>query len=285
MPFPLLGIDTDNGTEFMNQTVVGFCGNHNIEFTRSRPWHKNDQAWVEQKNGSVVRRLVGYRRLEGLMAAEALSRMYDASRLFVNFFQPSFRLLSKTRNGARVTRRYGVPATPCARLLASDAIPETVKAQLRAVAETLDPLGLLDEIRSGQHCLAAMAAGETPHLQEHHQNDLENFLKSLATAWQDGEVRPTHITPPKPPRDWRTRKDNFAEVWPTVDAWLLAEPDRTAKGLFQRLQADHPGVFPDHQLRTLQRRVKDWRRTMARRLVFDGRGVDLAYGPGTTVLA
>ena len=127
MPFPLRGFDTDNGGEFMNETVAAYCREHGIPCTRSRPYHKNDQAWVEQKNGSVVRRLVGYRRLEGLAAAEALSRLYAASRLFVNFFQPSFKLASKARVGAKVRKTYHAPETPCAKLLASAAIPEEMK--------------------------------------------------------------------------------------------------------------------------------------------------------------
>ena len=81
LPFPLRGIDTDNGSEFINEVLITFCADHGIEFTRSRPYRKNDQAWVEQKNGSVVRRLVGYGRLEGIAAGEALSRLYSASRL------------------------------------------------------------------------------------------------------------------------------------------------------------------------------------------------------------
>jgi transposase InsO family protein len=99
MPFPLRGIDTDNGSEFINEALVDYCSKHSIKFTRSRPYHKNDQAWIEQKNGSVVRRLVGYGRLEGLRAAEGLGRLYTASRLFVNFFQPSFKLKEKVRVG------------------------------------------------------------------------------------------------------------------------------------------------------------------------------------------
>jgi hypothetical protein len=118
MPFPLRGFDTDNGGEFMNETVAAYCLAHSIPCTRSRPYHKNDQAWVEQKNGSIVRRLVGYRRLEGLAAAAALSRLYAASRLFVNFFQPSFKLASKTRVGAKVRKTYHLPETPYAKLLA-----------------------------------------------------------------------------------------------------------------------------------------------------------------------
>ena len=90
LPFPLRGIDTDNGSEFLNEVLIGFCKEHGIELTRSRPYRKNDQAWVEQKNGAVVRRLVGYGRLEGMPGAEALARLYSAARLFVNVFQPSF---------------------------------------------------------------------------------------------------------------------------------------------------------------------------------------------------
>ncbi len=95
LPFLMRGIDTDNGSEFINDPLFQFCKEHGIELTRSRPYHKNDQAWVEQKNGSVVRRLVGYGRLEGIAAGAALSRLYSASRLFVNFFQPSFKLAEK----------------------------------------------------------------------------------------------------------------------------------------------------------------------------------------------
>jgi hypothetical protein len=151
LPFPLLGIDTDNGSEFINELLITFCAEHRIEFTRSRPYHKNDQAWIEQKNGSVVRRLVGYGRLEGVAAGEALSRLYSASRLFVNLFQPSFKLASKERIGSHVRKRYHAPETPCARLLASSSITESMKDRLRAVPGTLDPLRLLDEIRTVQH--------------------------------------------------------------------------------------------------------------------------------------
>ena len=114
MPLPLRGLDTDNGSEFVNEAVLAYCSSHGIEFTRSRPYHKNDQAWVERKNGSVVRRVVGYGRLEGMASAAALSRLYAASRLFVNFFQPSFKLAEKKRTGAAsqsgiTLRRLGVP--------------------------------------------------------------------------------------------------------------------------------------------------------------------------------
>ena len=268
LPFPLRGIDTDNGSEFVNELLITFCTQHAIEFTRSRPYRKNDQAWVEQKNGSVVRRLVGYGRLEGLAAGEALSRLYSASRLFVNFFQPSFKLAEKIRVGAHVRKRYHPPETPCARLLASPEIAEPMKDRLRAVLVTLDPLRLLDEIRTVQHHLAGLAAGDRVHVLPHRDADLDRFLKSLGSAWRDGEVRPTHRTGPKPPRHWRTRKDPFEMAWPLVVRWLECEPDRTAKELFQRLHDEHPSDFAAGQLRTLQRRVREWRQLAARRLVF-----------------
>ena len=244
MPFPLRGFDTDNGSEFMNETVAAYCQTHGIPCTRSRPYHKNDQAWVEQKNGAVVRRLVGYCRLEGLAAAAALSRLYAASRLFVNFFQPSFKLASKTRVGAKVRKTYHAPETPYARLLVNAAVTDGMKDRLRAVAIQLDPLRLLEEIRSVQHHLAALAAGETTHLARAEGN-LDAFLTGLATAWQHGEVRATHRRTPRPARDWRTRKDPFESAWPCVRAWLEAEPDRIGRELFVRLQGERPGVFPN----------------------------------------
>ncbi len=270
LPFKLLGLDTDNGSEFLNETMLAYCREAGFEFTRSRPYRKNDQAWVEQKNGAVVRRLVGYQRLEGTDAVEGLNRLYAASRLFVNFFQPSFKLASKTRIGARVTKRYHPPATPCARLLASDAIPEQTKERLRTVLPTLDPLRLLDEVRTMQRHVAALAGGEAPRIVPTGDASLERLLQGLATAWLNGEVRPTHQPRPKPPREWRTREDPFAHVWPRVREWLEAEPDRTARDMLVRLEAENPGRFSEGQLRTLQRRVKEWRRSAVQRLVFPG---------------
>lgn len=283
MPFALRGIDVDNGTEFMNGALFSYCAARAIELTRSRPYRKNDQAWVEQKNGAVVRRLVGYGRLEGIAVAHALSRLYSASRLFVNFFQPSFKLAEKTRVGSRVAKRYHAPETPCARLLESPAISAATKERLRGVAVTLDPLRLLDDIRAVQRHLADLATGDHERILPAREPDLEKFLASLAVAWREGEVRPTHR--PKPPahRYWRTRADPFAAVWPRVRAWFDAEPDRTAKELFARLQREDPNEFSDKQLRTLQRRVKEWRTEAARRLVFAPRDTRvLADSRGST---
>ena len=143
-----------------------------------------------------------------------------------------------------------------------------MKDRLRTVADRLDPLRLLEEIRVVQHHLAGLASGEPTHLTARHEGSLDSFLAGLATAWQHGEVRATHRRAPRPRRDWRTRPDPFASVWPCVRTWLEAEPDRIGRELFMRLQKELPGVFPDGQLRTFQRRVREWRLAAARQLVF-----------------
>ena len=268
LPFRLAGIDIDNGSEFLNDILLGYCVTEGIAFTRSRPYHKNDQAWVEQKNGSVVRRFVGYHRLEGSSAVEALARLYSATRLFVKFFQPSFKLKEKIRTGSRVLKRYHAPETPTSRLLASDLVAGEVKARLREITSKIDPLQLLDEIRRVQHHIVRIAGGEASHAALPQRDDLSRFLASLSTAWRVGEVRPTHQSVAKPPRHWRTRNDPFASGWSQACEWLEVDPDLTGLELFERLQRKNPGVYPDGQLRTLQRRLKHWRMSMARSLVF-----------------
>lgn len=268
LPFRLAGVDVDNGAEFLNDTLLRYCIAQGIEFTRSRPYHKNDQAWIEQKNASVVRRFVGYHRLEGSRAVEALARLYGASRLFVNFFQPSFKLKEKIRTGTRIVKRYHPPQTPCARLLASDAVSAQVKARLQEITTQLDPLQLLDEIRRMQHHLVRLADGQSSHVPIPQKDDLSRFLTGLSTAWRAGEVRPTHRAQVKPPRHWRTRRDPFQSAWAQVCDWLEVDPDLTGIELFERLQRENPGIYQIGQLRTLQRRLKQWRVGMARRLVF-----------------
>ena len=147
LPFPLLGLDTDNDSAFMNDTLWDYCQEQGIVLTRSRAYRKNDQAWVEQKNGAIVRKLIGYGRLEGLSETAALRRLYAVSRLYINFFQPSFKLKSKTREGARVHKKYELPETPYRRLLLRDDVSPEVKQALKEQMEPLDPVLLLKSIR------------------------------------------------------------------------------------------------------------------------------------------
>jgi hypothetical protein len=119
IPIPVLGIDSDNDSAFINETLLAYCQEQKLEFTRSRAYQKNDQAWVEQKNGAVVRRFVGYDRLAGVLAGQCLSGLLQVVRLYVNHFQPSFKLRSKTRQGAKVKRPIiprPLPALACWRI-------------------------------------------------------------------------------------------------------------------------------------------------------------------------
>ncbi len=279
LPFPLLELDIDNDPAFINGTVLGYCHDHGIHLTRSRPYRKNDQAWVEQKNGAIVRRLIGYGRLEGLAMTETLSRLYEYSRLYVNFLQPSFKLESKTRDGARVRKKYHVPATPYERLLASEHISEKAKESLRRQFIGLDPIHLLAEIRRLQ---TVLATGNDKPISEAVPHARAEFLKHLSVAWREGEVRPTHRKKTAP-RTWRTWPDAFESVWPMLLSWLNEQPDITAKDLLVRLQHKVPHCFADGQLRTLQRRVKQWRIAMADRLIMQYE--DGALQPEETVAA
>jgi len=112
LPFSLLGLDSDNGSEFINQHMYSYCRREGITFTRSRSYKKNDSCHVEQKNWSVVRRLIGYDRYNSRAALEALNRTYDLLRLYVNFFQPVMKLVAKTRHGAKVHKVYDTARTP-----------------------------------------------------------------------------------------------------------------------------------------------------------------------------
>ena len=211
LPFPLRGFDTDNDSAFINDTVLDYCRRTGVEFTRSRAYRKNDQAWIEQRNGAVVRKLIGYNRLEGMPAAQTLARLYEASRLYVNFFQPSFKLKSTTRQGARVLKRYYTPATPYERFLASDQISAAAKEPWRACYEALDPIRLLEQIRKAQGRLAALTLGHPSSHANSTAPPPNDFLLALRTAWQEGEVRPTHRKKVAV-RDWRTRQDPFEAV-------------------------------------------------------------------------
>ena len=192
LPFPIHGIDSDTcgmGSDgvFINETLIGYCADHDIEFTRSRAYRSNDQAWIEQKNGSVVRRFVGHERYSGQVAGQTMAHLYGALHLYVNFFQPSFKLIDKTRDGATTVKRYSPPTTSCDRLIQHDETNDEMRAALK-------------EYRA-------------------------------------------------------------------------------------RLQAEHPDRFSAAQLRTMQRRVKQWRGIMAKELVYAGTEETFAEPRGLPELA
>ncbi len=159
LPFPLVGIDSDNDSVFINAHLVRYCQREALAFTRSREYQKNDQAHVEQKNGSVVRALVGYDRYEGPAATRALNAAYDRLRLWVNFFQPSMKLVGKERIAGKVRKRYDRAQTPSQRVLASPQVSEEVKRDLRVQFESLNPVALRRELDQRLEAFWELAVG------------------------------------------------------------------------------------------------------------------------------
>jgi hypothetical protein len=149
LPFPLLGIDSDNGSEFINDELYRYCVQEHITFTRSRAGKKNDSAHVEQKNWSVVRRTVGYRRYDTTAQLDLLNGLYETMHHYVNFFLPVMKLLDKVRDGSKVKKTYDPPQTPYARVLASPDVSDEAKDKLHANYQQLNLVQLrqhLDEL-------------------------------------------------------------------------------------------------------------------------------------------
>lgn len=159
LPMPVLGLDSDNGGEFINHLLVRYCARERITFTRCRPYKKNDQCHVEQKNYSIVRQIVGYDRHEGEVAHAALMALYLPLRAYTNYFQPSVRLVSKQRVGGKVTKRYDVARTPYERVLAAPTTAETARERLRMEYLTLNPAALRRQIKAAQERLWRLAGG------------------------------------------------------------------------------------------------------------------------------
>jgi hypothetical protein len=202
-------------------------------------------------------------------------------RLFVNFFQPSFKLAEKARDGARVRKRYHPAATPVDRLLAETRVSAEIKDRVRAIQATLDPVMLLREMRAAQQHLIEIADKPLANDAKPTAPTLEQFLSGLRTAWKDGEVRPTERLKPKVIR-LRRRPDPFAAVDGLLRGWFETEPWRTSRELLERLQSERPGVYPEKQLRTLQRRVRAWRREVAQKMVFGSPPLEQPTGEAAT---
>ena len=267
LPFPLRGIDADNDPVFMNSLMEAWCDRpgQQIVLTRSRAYKSNDQAWVEQKNGMLVRRVVGYQRLVSLEAARVLGELYGALRLFTNLFQPSFKLKSSERDGGRIKRQHHPPRTPLQRLLATGQVSEEKTAQLRELQRRTDPLVLLETIRRCQGQLALLANGEQdaglgPGAggadRTSESRSLEVFLGDLQTLWHASQPRRRK---PRPRTGKRTRPDPFEADVALIEGWLEAEPLLGSRALMERLVAHDPERYSDRQMRTLQRRLRGHR--------------------------
>ena len=149
LPWPLTGLDPDSGSEFVNWHCYQWCQTEAIELTRSRPNHKNDNAHVEQKNYTAVRKVLGYSRIETLKAVELMNKLYAGPwRLYQNFWLPTMKCVAKKRVGSRYVRKYDTPKTPYQRALEHPDIPNKAKAKLKQIKAELNPLVLRKEIDS-----------------------------------------------------------------------------------------------------------------------------------------
>jgi hypothetical protein len=147
LPFNLMGIDSDNGSEFINHQLYEYCKKENIIFTRSRPYKKDDNAHIEQKNYTTVRQVLGYQRFDTEEVLELMTELYRGPlRLYINFFQPSEKCIEKKRVGSQIKKVYDKAKTPYERVLAHPNIPKDAKDKLMEIFETLDPFFLRSEI-------------------------------------------------------------------------------------------------------------------------------------------
>lgn len=162
LPFPLREWHSDNGSEFINAALLGWCRHRGIHFTRGRPYRKNDQAWVEQRNGLLVRRLVGYDRYSSRAAWAVLQRLYALLRLQHNFFRPVRKLLSKRRVGSKALKRYDAAQTPYQRVLAAGGLTAEARQALAAQFAALDPIALARDIQRTLDVLWKLADTRTP---------------------------------------------------------------------------------------------------------------------------
>ena len=157
-PVSMCGLDSDNGSEFINAALLDYCRQHGITFTRSRAWKKNDSAHVEQKNGAIVRGLVGYDRFASRAAYAQLARVYDLARLHVNFFQPTEKLVAKTREGARTRRIYDRAQTPFQRVCAAGVLTAAQRESLTTLYHQINPLRLRRNLERALEQLWSLAA-------------------------------------------------------------------------------------------------------------------------------
>jgi hypothetical protein len=157
LPFALRELHTDNGGEFLNRLLFHWCEREGVRFTRGRPYKKNDQAYVEQKNFAVVRRLVGYDRYCTKEAYEQIQQLYQLVGLYTNFFQPISKLLVKERSGPKVKKSYDQAQTPYQRLLASQVLDAATRQSLEQLYTRLNPVKLRQQIYEARRVLWRMA--------------------------------------------------------------------------------------------------------------------------------
>jgi hypothetical protein len=222
-----------------------------------------------QKNGAIVRQVVGHDRLVGEHAYRQLTELYRALRLYVNCFRPSMKLLSKQRDGKKVRRVYDEAKTPLQRLLLSGTLPAHKQQELLEVSQALDPIRLFQQVEQLQQAVFRCAVGCSPFLSSFTPSPMRIFsvescmtvtlpveesvpdpVAGLQTLYREQERRKRVL-------GWRrTHKDPFAGEWEQILSWLLANPERSSGNIFRELQCRSPGRYQPLQIRTLQRGMR-----------------------------
>jgi hypothetical protein len=267
LPFPIQGLDTDCGSEFINYDLLDYCEERKITFTRARTHRKNDQAHIEEKNGSVVRRLVGYDRFEGRKAWEALAQLYRVLRKYINYFQPSLKLIEKERCGAKVSKKYDPAKTPYQRVLLSEHISQTNKDSLTREYESIDPVDMLTQLEKLQDQLWTFSWNKNGKAEDQSVANINDEAEQGPVKPEENNrisryYRTSRITDlRKAPRSWRTRQDPFEKVWDEIRLRLELMPETTAKEMIAWLMSKYSNQFTEGQTRTLQRRISEWRQT------------------------
>jgi site-specific recombinase XerD len=263
LPFPLLGLDTDNGGEFINGAMLAYCEREQITFTRSRPECSNDNGHVEQKNGAVVRKIVSYDRLVSTLAYQQLGELYRASRLLVNCFQPSMKLQSKHIEGKNERRMYDEAKTPLQRVLLFSGLPQQQLLELQEAVESLDPLRLVQHVEALQRAVWRCAEGGPG-------TTLVRFSLSVCVS---AATRPSQrkaldvpapmVLVPAEVRDWsRSMDDPFLGEWEQIYVYVRARPMASAGEILREWQRRFPERFVEAHLSLLQRRLREMRASL-----------------------
>jgi transposase InsO family protein len=197
LPFPLRGLDSDNGSEFINKSLLAWCQSHRIQFTRSRPYKKDDNAHIEQKNWTHVRKLLGWLRYDTPNAQAAINSLYRQDlRHWMNLFQPSVRLQSTQRVGSRLRRRYSAPKTPLDRLLLSRFLDPRPLRPLQALRQTTNPFDLSTRVQDQLQKIARLAQHRTPQRQPQYQDFQQREVAAMVGRLWGFNLRvPTQINP------------------------------------------------------------------------------------------
>jgi site-specific recombinase XerD len=272
-PFPLLGLDTDNGTEFINDALLTYCEAQQITFTRGRPLLKNDQCYVEQKNGQIVRQVVGTYRYVGEQAFQRLHELYRILSQYVNSFQPSMKLCAKLKEGRKVRRIYDTAKTPLTRLLLTQVLSAEHQRDLMTRFKDLDPVSLFEQAQQAQQALFRCATSIVPPRErskrlfgdERFRVVGTSLLPSAAHAslhpepliGQSERVREDETSALLSLLEWhRTCNDPFQEQWEVIAEWVRTQPERSCRAMFEELRRLSPDRYQPSHVRTLQRGVR-----------------------------